>query len=140
MDSEEEENQASDKPFKLLQLVKATIPSISQHFKADHDNLLLDFFKEGMEEDSSSPEHAKVLTRRVKLDDELLKVPTSWIMGQPSELLLECDVQKNREDYIRDMDRGWTWWELNEVQPEVALALEVEDFASVLLGLLNAIL
>nr|XP_027084259.1 uncharacterized protein LOC113706536 isoform X1 [Coffea arabica] len=140
LDSEEEENQASDKPFKLLQLVKATIPSISQHFKADHDNLLLDFFKEGMEEDSSSHEHAKVLTRRVKLDDELLKVANSWIMGQPRELFLECDVQKNREAYIRDMERGWTWRKLNEEKQEVALELEVEVFASLMIELLNDLL
>ncbi|CDP09814.1 unnamed protein product [Coffea canephora] len=129
LDSEEEENQASDKPFKLLQLVKATIPSISQHFKADHDNLLLDFFKEGMEEDSSSHEHAK-----------LLKVANSWIMGQPRELFLEWDVQKNREAYIRDMERGWTWRKLNEEKQEVALELEVEVFASLMIELLNDLL
>lgn len=140
LDSEEEENQASDKAFKLLQLVTTTMPSVSLEFKADHDKLLLDFFEEGMALDSSIPEHAKELTRSIELDNKLLNVANSWIMGQPRELFLEWEVRKNREAYIRDMERGGTWRKLNEEKQEVAMELEVEIFTSLINELLNDLL
>lgn len=139
LDIEEDENQAEDKAFKLLELMKATMPSVSRKLKADHDKLLLDFFKEGMEMDkNSSPEHAtELIPRGVKLDNELLNDANDWITGKPQELFLEWEVQKNRQAYIRDMERGGAWRNLNDERKEMALDLEVEVFASLMNELLH---
>lgn len=136
VDSEDEGNQtAMDKSLKLLQLAKATMPSIcSMKLQEDYDKLLLDFFKEEMEMGDSSRGYAMCIsTSSVKLDHELLNVAMDWIIGQPRELFLGWEVQKNREAYIRDMERTGQWRKkLDEEKQEVALELEVEVFTALI--------
>ncbi|CAI9093931.1 OLC1v1029544C1 [Oldenlandia corymbosa var. corymbosa] len=142
--SEDEENQAtSDKSFKLLQLAKSTMPSFcSMKLKTNYDKLLMDFFKEGMEMEKISPENAICVSSntKIQLDHELVAAAKDWITGQPRELYLGWEVPKNRETYMRDMERDGTWRRSNEEKQEVATELEVEVFATMMKELCHDLL
>ena len=82
------------------------------------DNLFLDFFIEATCEDNNVS------------DCELLDMAKDWMNGEPQEVLLGWEVQKNREVYIREMEKGGMWGKLDEDRQEVALELEAEIFTS----------
>ncbi|XP_074325942.1 uncharacterized protein LOC141663988 isoform X3 [Apium graveolens] len=115
-DSEEEYKKSEKKSEELLEQMKARTPSTS--LVLNSDNLFLDFFIE------ATCELNKVS------DCELLDLAKDWINGQPQEVLLGWEVQKNREVYIREMEKGGMWGKLDEDRQEVALQLEAEIFTS----------
>ncbi|KAM7531235.1 hypothetical protein LguiB_034645 [Lonicera macranthoides] len=84
--------------------MNTTMPSVS--FKFNPNNLLIDFFRETNTFDS------------VALD-----VARDWVSGQPRELLLGWEVQKSREAYIKNMEKGGKWRDLDEDKREVVLEL-----------------
>uniref|UniRef100_A0A5B7BX22 DUF4378 domain-containing protein n=1 Tax=Davidia involucrata TaxID=16924 RepID=A0A5B7BX22_DAVIN len=119
-DKEQEENETEQKAKELLKLMKATIPS-SNHLNFNAYTLLLDFFRERITNE---------------FNYELLSVAKDWMNGHPSELLMEWEVQRNRQAYIRDMEKGGRWRKLDEDIEEVVMELEVEVFASLMNELL----
>ena len=115
LESVEVEKHAEHKALDLLDLIKATmIPSSS--FKFTADNLLLDFFREEITDKFNH--------------DQLINVAKGWVNGSPHEMFLGWEMQQNREVYIRDMENGGRWSNLDEHKEEVALELEAEVFAS----------
>ncbi|KAI7987980.1 hypothetical protein LOK49_LG13G01289 [Camellia lanceoleosa] len=131
---QEEENEAEHKALDLLKLIKFTIPSSSFKFMAD--DLLLDFLRERITEAQS---HTKtVMGDDEKLESELLNVIEDWVTGQPQEMLVEWEVQKNRQAYMREMEKGGKWSKMDEDEhkDEVAMELEIEVFDSLVNELL----
>ncbi|CAL5437281.1 unnamed protein product [Camellia sinensis] len=131
---QEEENEAEHKALDLLELIKFTIPSSSFKFMAD--DLLLDFLRERITEAQSHT--MTVMGDDEKLESELLNVIEDWVTGQPQEMLVEWDVQKNRQAYMREMEKGgkWSKMEEDEHKDEVAMELEIEVFDSLVNELL----
>lgn len=115
-DQEEEYNKSGKKSEELLEQMKARTPSTS--LKLNSDNLFLDFFIEATCEDNKVS------------DCELLDAAKDWMNGQAREVLLGWKMQKNREVYIREMEKGGMWSKLDEDRQEVALELEAEIFTS----------
>lgn len=115
-EEEEEDNETETKAVELLEEMKAKTPSVSFKFKAE--NLFLDFFREGIIEENAYDSY------------ELLDVAKDWINGKPQELFLGWEVQRNRQAYIRDMEKGGMWGKLEEDKEEVALELEADIFTS----------
>ncbi|KAM7525687.1 hypothetical protein LguiA_015589 [Lonicera macranthoides] len=101
---EDEDNIAEQNAVELLKKMNTTMPSVS--FKFNPNNLLIDFFRETNTFDS------------VALD-----VARDWVSGQPRELLLGWEVQKSREAYIKNMEKGGKWRDLDEDKREVVLEL-----------------
>lgn len=120
-DEEEEDNKTETKAVELLEEMKAKAPSVS--FKFNAENLFLDFFREGIIEGNAYD------------SCELLDVAKDWINGKPQELFLGWEVQRNRQAYIRDMEKGGMWGKLEEDKEEVALELEADIFTSLVNGL-----
>ncbi|KAK1374424.1 Lateral signaling target protein [Heracleum sosnowskyi] len=115
-DNEEEYNISGKKSEELLEQMKARTPATS--LVLNSDNLFLDFFIEATYEDNKVS------------DCELLDLAKDWINGQPQEMMLGWEVKKNREVYIREMEKGGMWSKLDEDRQEVALELEAEIFTS----------
>lgn len=135
----EEENQAQGKSLRFLELIKDTMPSITINLNIE--KLLLDFYK--MEMDPSVKNDMGFMTNKyvnVTSDKLLLRTVQEWMNGQIVEKLLEWDVQKNREAYIRDMERRGEWRNLEKEKEEVALEIEVEVFASLMNEVLDDLL
>lgn len=99
----------------LLHQTKASMPSYPLKLKAD--NLLLDFFRERI----ASGFH-----------EGLIEEAEDWINGKPRGSFMEWRVQKNRECYIRDMEKGGEWKALDQETEEVAVELENEVFDALL--------
>ncbi|XP_059661705.1 uncharacterized protein LOC132307851 [Cornus florida] len=125
-DKEEEESK-TEKALEFLNLLKMTIPSNS--FKFNADNLLLDFFRESL---TATHARSNVGKGGEQFEYEQVNVANDWINGQPRELLLEWEVQKNRQACIRDMEEEGRWRMLDEDKEEVALGLEDQVFASLI--------
>ncbi|KAL1828402.1 hypothetical protein ACET3Z_006814 [Daucus carota] len=116
-DNDEDYTNSGKKSEELLEQMKARTPSMSLRLNSD-DNLFLDFFIEATCEDNNVS------------DCELLDMAKDWMNGEPQEVLLGWEVQKNREVYIREMEKGGMWGKLDEDRQEVALELEAEIFTS----------
>ncbi|KAL3818118.1 hypothetical protein ACJIZ3_004023 [Penstemon smallii] len=126
MEEEEEEEMA----FELLRQMKNTLPSYG--LKLNAENLLLDFFREKIvERKVASP---KQWPGGCSFDEEAIDEAEEWINGRKrSELLLGWEVQKNRQVYIKEMEKGKLEWKtLDQENEEVALELETEVFATLL--------
>lgn len=116
---QEEETEAERKAEALLLQMKLAAPSFSFKFKGV-ENLLLDFFRER-------------LTEGNEYDHELLEVVNDWMDGEPRDLVKGWEVQKNRQAYIRDMEKGGMWSKYDdEEKQEVGLELEEDVFSSLL--------
>ncbi|XP_052210283.1 uncharacterized protein LOC127813378 [Diospyros lotus] len=129
----EEEEEAQQRAVALLELLKSThLPIPSVVFKFDAENLLLDFFAERMGAEAEA---------ELEKEQEVLNVARDWMRGQAHDdgiMLLEWEVEENREAYVREMERGGRWKKLeNEEKEEVAMELEMELFASLLNELLD---
>lgn len=110
LDKEEDDDVITEhNAVELLKKMKTTMPSVS--FKFNPDNLLIDIFRETN-----------------TFDKVALDVARDWINGQPREVLLGWEVQKSREAYIKNMEKGGKWRDLDEDKKEVALELEDEVF------------
>ncbi|CAL5359990.1 unnamed protein product [Camellia sinensis] len=131
---QDEENEVEHKALDLLELIKFTIPSSSFKFMAD--DLLLDFLRERITEAQSHT--MTVMGDDEKLESELLNVIDDWVTGQPQEMLVEWEVQKNRQAYMREMEKGGKWSKMDEDEhkDEVAMELEIEVFDSLVNELL----
>ncbi|XAR70344.1 hypothetical protein NMG60_11027168 [Bertholletia excelsa] len=124
---EGEEEKGEHKAEDLLEQIKSTVPWNSLNF--DPEILLLDFFKERFTEPRSS-------TGLEKLGFRLIIVAKEWLAGHPREKYLEWKEQKNREAYVRDLERGGKWCDLEGHKEEVAMEVEVEVFDSLVNELL----
>ncbi|PIN18914.1 hypothetical protein CDL12_08414 [Handroanthus impetiginosus] len=121
-------NQAAKKALDLLQQMKDTLPSYGLKVKAD--KLLLDFFTEKIM-------HSQKQNFGYLFEDELLEEAENWINGRKlCELFLEWEVPRNREVYVKDMEKGGEWRSLDQENKEVALELENVVFDTVLNELL----
>ena len=101
----------------LLEFIKATFPSGS--FESKSENLLLDLFRERICEAKDESDY-----------DQPLNEAKDWVDGPTHDMFLGWEVEKNRQAYIRDMEKGGMWSKLDEEREEVALEVEVEVFAS----------
>lgn len=131
-DAEEEqdedvENGAEQKALELLHQMKASSPSYSLKLKTNM--LLLDFFKERIADENSE--------KQSSFDKEVLQEAEDWINGRtPGGLFVEWEVEKNRQVYLKDMEKGGEWKTLDQENQEVAFELESEVFAALLHELL----
>lgn len=83
---------------------------------------MLDFFKEMIAGDQYSSFH-----------EELVKIAQEWINGRkPFDLFMEWEVEKNRQAYVKDMEKGGEWKTLGEENEEVVLVLGDEVFDSLM--------
>lgn len=83
---------------------------------------MLDFFKEMIAGDQYSSFH-----------EELVEIAQEWINGRkPFDLFMEWEVEKNRQAYVKDMEKGGEWKTLNEENEEVVLELGNEVFDSLM--------
>ncbi|GFZ07035.1 hypothetical protein Acr_18g0012050 [Actinidia rufa] len=108
----------------LLELLKATFQSSSFDFRAE--NLLLDFFRERIGE------------ANVESDcDRLLTEAKDWVDGLAHDMFLGWEVEKNRQAYIRDMEKGGRWSKLDAEREEVALEVFASLMDEILLDLFS---
>ncbi|KAL0324356.1 UNVERIFIED_CONTAM: hypothetical protein Scaly_2402700 [Sesamum calycinum] len=99
------------------------------HLKLKTNRLLLDFFKERTTNQNSD--------KRSSVDKELLQEAEDWINGrEPRGLFLAWEVERNRQIYLKDMEKGGEWKALDQENQEVAFELESEVFAALLHELL----
>ncbi|XP_057510971.1 uncharacterized protein LOC130793346 [Actinidia eriantha] len=116
-DGKEKEIDTKRTALDLLELIKATFPSGS--FESKSENLLLDLFREKICEANDESDY-----------DQLLSEAKDWVDGPAQDMFLGWEVERNRQAYIRDMEKGGMWSKVDEEREEVALEVEVEVFAS----------
>lgn len=76
---------------------------------------MLDFFREMIANDHQH--------------EELVEIAQEWIDGRkPLELFMEWEVEKNRQAYVKDLEKGGEWKGLDEENEEVVLELGNEMF------------
>ncbi|KAG8374848.1 hypothetical protein BUALT_Bualt10G0038300 [Buddleja alternifolia] len=127
-EQEEEEDEAEQKALELQLLHRTmdTFPSYNE-LKPNSDKLLLDFFSEKITDGYLKSE------KEWSFDKEVLEEAEDWINGRKTrELFLEWNVHKNRQVYIRDMEKRGEWKILDEEHKEVVLELESEVFGALL--------
>ncbi|GAB2300943.1 hypothetical protein Dimus_034978 [Dionaea muscipula] len=93
----------------LVNRVKEKVPR-NKYDKFKPDNLLIDFFEEGIDDNSES---------------SLLKVAEDWLNGCYDKLLLGWEVKQKRQAYVRDMEEGRRW-RIDEEKEEIAIKLAAE--------------
>ncbi|KAL2544006.1 hypothetical protein Fot_13239 [Forsythia ovata] len=130
-EEKEAENQDEQNALELLHLTKCTMPSLCLKLKAE--TLLLDYFREKITNGCLHSEKKSVVN---SFYDEIFDEARDWINGQPHELYLEWGVQKNRQAYLKDMEKGREWTTLDEQKQKVALDLEAEIYGSLINELL----
>ncbi|XP_020550199.1 uncharacterized protein LOC105164242, partial [Sesamum indicum] len=124
---EDLENGAERKALELLHQMQATLQSYTLKLKTNR--LLLDFFKERTDNQNSD--------KRSSVHKELLQEAEDWINGrEPRGLFVAWEVEKNRQVYLRDMEKGGKWKALDQENQEVVFELESEVFAALLHELL----
>ena len=108
----------------LLELIKATFQPSSFDFRAE--NLLLDFFRE------------RICEANVESDyDWLLNEAKDWVDRPAHDMFLGWEVVKNRQAYIRDMEKGGRWSKLDAEREEVALEVFASLMDEILLDLFS---
>ncbi|KAI3468803.1 hypothetical protein Pfo_025466 [Paulownia fortunei] len=131
-DIEEEEDEAEHKALELLHQMKASFPSYG--LKLNADKLLLDFFRERITNERANSEKQWGVS---SFDEGLIEEAEDWINGRKSrELFVEWEVQKNRQAYVKDMEKGGEWKTLDQENQEVVSELETEVFAALVNELL----
>ncbi|XP_030538144.1 uncharacterized protein LOC115746498 [Rhodamnia argentea] len=115
---------------KIRELLDATM-GVNPSFVSKVDILLLDFFRERLEEEEGTNKIA-IGGSSDELETELLKVADGWIKGQPQEVFLGWEVEDGRDAYIKDMERRERWRDVGEEKMGVALDLEVEVWSYVM--------
>ncbi|KAF8027418.1 hypothetical protein BT93_E0349 [Corymbia citriodora subsp. variegata] len=124
-EDQDNERKIEEKIRELLDAATGVNPS----FTSRVDILLLDFFRERLEEEGAN----KIVVRGSnELESKLLKVAEGWISGQPQEVFLGWEVEDGRHAYIKDMERRGKWRTVDEEQMEVALGLEVEVWGALM--------
>jgi hypothetical protein len=119
-------NTTEQKAQEFLDLVK-TKSSPVHGTKFTAENMLLDFFRERVEDNGI-----------LELHDELLKAAEDWLCGNSlQELLLRWEFEDARKVYVRDMEKGGKWRILVEDKEEVALDIELQVWTSLLNELLD---
>ncbi|TKY70902.1 hypothetical protein E2542_SST07196 [Spatholobus suberectus] len=102
----------------LLTHVKNSIPSLC--LRIEVENLLFDFFKQSIWENIDIGNSMK---------RHLCKVAEDWIRGQHQEQYVSSQIQKEREIYVKEMDKCGNWRTSDEeIQ---GLAMELEDEFSI---------
>lgn len=122
---QDDERKIEEKIRELLDVAAGIDPS----FTSKVDILLLDFFRERLEEESANKIAIGGLD---EFESELLKVAEGWINRQPQEVFLGWEVEDGRHAYIKDMERRERWRNVDEEKMEVALGLEVEVWGSLM--------
>ncbi|GFQ04314.1 hypothetical protein PHJA_002575300 [Phtheirospermum japonicum] len=130
-DQEEgDENQAEQKALNLLNQIDSTSVSSNGLIKMKADKLLLEFLREKII--ARDAQHSERRGQCCGGDDgELLEEAENWISERkPLELFLGWEVPRNREAYIKDMERTkeWRLYDGENWYKEVALELEAEVF------------
>ncbi|KAL8543787.1 hypothetical protein ACS0TY_004370 [Phlomoides rotata] len=116
-EEQEEEEEEEEKALALLRKTKASMPPYALKLKAD--KLLLDFFKE------------RIVS---EIHEGLIEEAEDWIYGRKTRgsSFIEWGVQKFRESFVRDMEKGGEWKALDQETEEVVIELENEVFAALL--------
>ncbi|XP_030472462.1 uncharacterized protein LOC115690289 [Syzygium oleosum] len=120
------ESEIEEKIRELLDVAAGINPS----FTSKVDILLLDFFRERLEEEEGANKMA--IRGSNEFESKLLKVAEGWINGQPQEVFLGWEVEDGRHAYIKDMERRERWRNVDEEKMEVALDMEVEVWSSLM--------
>ncbi|KAL5554874.1 hypothetical protein UlMin_037110 [Ulmus minor] len=106
---EEEGEGSKEKARELVKLINNMA-----NFHAD--NLLFDFFREAIMEETRAN---SVFNQR-----EALEKAENWVSGKPCEVFLGWEVKERRKAYVRDMERGGRWNKFDEEKEEIGLDLE----------------
>ncbi|XAR55028.1 hypothetical protein NMG60_11030401 [Bertholletia excelsa] len=109
--AEEHEHETFLRATDLLAQLKSSAPPST--WKLELDILLLDFF-------------ADELSHGEQTQLGLLNVANEWVNGESKETLEGWEDEKNREAYVREMDRGGMWKRMDEGEERKEVAMEVE--------------
>lgn len=120
-----DENEIEEKIRKLLDVAVGINPS----FTSKVDILLLDFFRERLDEEGANK---MAIRGSNEFESKLLKVAEGWINGQPQEVFLGWEVEDGRHAYIKDMETRERWRHVDKEKMEVALDMEVEVWSSLM--------
>ncbi|KAL9678148.1 hypothetical protein QQ045_015987 [Rhodiola kirilowii] len=74
------------------------------------DNLLLDFFMDSFQEQSA--------------DHQLTEAAESYLTGKVKKMVFDWKVEKARNIYIQDMERGRTWKHVDDQRVELGMEIE----------------
>ncbi|KAL1559794.1 hypothetical protein AAHA92_10097 [Salvia divinorum] len=133
LDDEEEEDEdieEEDKAIELLGEVKAIMPSYGLKIKAD--KLMLDFFRERIIDDQNCISPKKLACESL-FHDSLVEIARDWMNGHdPLGLFMEWEVEKNRPDYLENMENVGEWKRLDQENGEVVSELEIEVYDALL--------
>ncbi|KAF3448482.1 hypothetical protein FNV43_RR09195 [Rhamnella rubrinervis] len=114
----DDEEGSEEKARELVQLVFKTITPSNKLAFMKSENLLFDFFRERM--------MAGVVVV------EVMKVAEDWINGKQQEVLIGWEVKEGRYGYVKDMEKGGGWRNLDDEIHQLILELEVELWNSLL--------
>lgn len=136
--SNNNEDESEEKARELVELVFKTTsnnPSKNTLF-VESENLLFDFFRERiMEEEENIAKAGAVALNKVQ--EEVLRVAEDWInREQQAEVLMGWEVKADRDVYVKAMEKGGRWRNLDEEVDGVGLELEAELWNSLLNELL----
>lgn len=103
-----------DRPLEEDQKARELVAKLTTKAITCTDNkLLIDFFRERLEEDREWSEEAA------------MKAAEEWAMGAPTrEVVLGWEVREGRRAYVTDMERGGRWRNLDKEKGEIGLELE----------------
>lgn len=120
---EGEEEQEENKTLELLDRLKASLTSRGLIIEAD--KLMLDFFREGIACEKQGGNSRSY--------EGLVELAEKWIAGGNSgEVFIEWKVEKNRQAYVEDMEKGGEWKKIGQEKEEVVLELGNEVFVALL--------
>lgn len=110
-------DRAEENAHDLLGHVKKSIPSLCLRIEAE--NLLFDFFKQGIGDNSN-------VVNENSMKRHLCKVAQDWIRGKPREQDLSLQIGHGRQLYVMEMDKCGNWRDSDEEIQSLAMELEVE--------------
>lgn len=132
-DKRKESESKAREMMKLIKINSSRTTGTSTPLKINNlvskvDNLLFDFFRERVMEESK----AKVVFNQ----KEALREAEDWVNGETRQVLLGWEVKEARYAYVKDMEKGWKWIKLDEETQEICFELEFQLLDSLVQELL----
>lgn len=121
-----DEVESEEKARELVQLVFKTTSPTNKLVYMKSENLLFDFFRERIME----------VGLVVKVQEVVLKLAEDWINGKQQEVLMGWEVKERRDGYVKDMEKGGRWRNLDDEIHQLGSELEAELWNSLLNELL----
>ena len=133
-DKRKESERKAREMMKLIKINSSRTTSTSTPLKINNlvskvDNLLFDFFRERVMEESK----AKVVFNQ----KEALSEAEDWVNGETRQVFLGWEVKEARHAYVKDMEKGGgKWIKLDEEKQEICFELEFQLLDSLVQELL----